>query len=278
MAAGFPACWASVLGCELDSEPDADSQSLLMIVAALLLSAGAGLFPPGEGPAPDPSVVKLGAVVALEPGDRGPQVEFLQQRFAKGGFRPGDVDGEFGGATYQAVLAFQKHHGLERDGIFRPDDWDLLSQAATVRLREEADRIEIDLGKQVLYLVDDHEVQAVLPVSSGNGGTFVNYTGSTVRAQTPEGKYSFYKERNYYHRSYLGAMYKPYYFRGGYAIHGSPSVPGYPASHGCVRVTNADMDFLREHLDLGMKVYVYGQRTENPPGITYGPSLESVAA
>jgi lipoprotein-anchoring transpeptidase ErfK/SrfK len=73
-------------------------------------------------------------------------------------------------------------------------------------------------------------------------------------------------------------MYKPYYFRGGYAIHGSPSVPGYPASHGCVRVTNADMDFLRDHLDLGMTVYVYGQRTENPPGVTYGPPLQSVAA
>jgi peptidoglycan hydrolase-like protein with peptidoglycan-binding domain len=258
--------------------PDVEHHPSPVIIAAILLSVGATVFPPGEGPAPDPSVVELGAVVALEPGDRGPQVEFLQQRLERAGFRPGEVDGEFGGATYQAVMAFQKQHDLERDGIFRPDDWDLLDQAATVRLREEADRIEIDLGKQVLYLVDNHQVQAVLPVSSGNGGTFINYTGRAVRAQTPEGKYSFYMQRNYHHRSYLGAMYKPYYFRGGYAIHGSPSVPGYPASHGCVRVTNADMDFLRDHLDLGMTVYVYGQRTENPPGVKYGPSLQNVAA
>lgn len=250
----------------------------MITIAALLLSTGLTMFPPGEGPPPDPDIVQLGTVVALEPGDRGPQVEFLQRRLGRAGFRPGEIDGEFGRATYQAVMAFQKHHGLERDGVFRPDNWDLLSDTATVRLRPEGDRVEIDLEKQVLYLVDDHKVQAVVPVSSGNGGTFVNYTGRSVRAQTPEGQYSFYKERNYYHRSYLGAMYKPYYFRGGYAIHGSPNVPGYPASHGCVRVTNDDMDYLREYLDIGMTIYVYGQRTENPPGVTYGPSrLTSIA-
>ena len=59
-------------------------------------------------------------------------------------------------------------------------------------------------------------------------------------------------------------MYKPYYFRGGYALHGSLSVPSYPASHGCIRVTNSDMDYLRQHLELGMSVYVYGKNTTAP--------------
>jgi lipoprotein-anchoring transpeptidase ErfK/SrfK len=31
-------------------------------------------------------------------------------------------------------------------------------------------------------------------------------------------------------------MYYPSYFSGGYAIHGSPSVPAGPVSHGCVRI------------------------------------------
>ena len=31
------------------------------------------------------------------------------------------------------------------------------------------------------------------------------------------------------------SLYNPLYFQGGYAIHGSPSVPARPASHGCVR-------------------------------------------
>ncbi len=65
--------------------------------------------------------------------------------------------------------------------------------------------------------------------------------------------------------SYLGELYNPYYFLGGYAIHGSPSVPNYPASHGCIRVTNWDMDLLREHLEVGQTLYIYGFRTEAPP-------------
>lgn len=235
---------------------------------AIMLSAALGFFPPGEGPAPDPDRVELDAVVSLERGDYGPLVEHLQIRLTNAGFRPGETDGTYGKATYQAVLAFQKHHELERDGVFEPADWDLLDSKATVRLRSESDRIELDLGKQVLYLVKDDAVEAVVGISSGNGGRFTNYAGRSVTATTPEGKYSFFFERNYNHTSYLGTMYKPFYFSGGYAIHGSPSVPGYPASHGCVRVTNADMDYLRTEFELGMTVYLYGFRTENPSGLT----------
>ena len=239
----------------------------------ILLASALSLFPPGEGPGPDPDAVQLDQRVALERGDHGPLVEHLQVRLGIAGFRPGDVDGEYGRATYQAVLAFEKYHELERNGVFEPAEWELLDVAPTVRLRSERSRIEIDLDKQVLYLVKDNAVDAVVGISSGNGATFTNYTGRQVTARTPEGEFSFYLERNYNHRSYLGTMYKPFYFYGGYAIHGSPSVPGYPASHGCVRVTNDDMDFLRTELELGMSVYLYGNRTENPPGITIPVAL-----
>jgi lipoprotein-anchoring transpeptidase ErfK/SrfK len=52
-------------------------------------------------------------------------------------------------------------------------------------------------------------------------------------------------------------MYSPWYFYGGYAIHGSSSVPPYPASHGCVRVTTWDADFLSHHLEIGIPVHVW---------------------
>ena len=240
------------------------------VLASVILSVAVGFFPPGEGPAEARSVAANPVVdVALAPGDSGADVERLQFELTRNGFRPSTkIDGQFGGGTYQAVLAFQKHHGLERDGVFRPEHWELLDGTLTARYRPEPDRVEIDVGRQVLYLIEQHRVTAVLPVSTGNGGTFRNYTGNLVRASTPEGKFTFYMERNYNHTSYLGSMYRPYYFRGGYAIHGSPSVPPGPASHGCVRVTNSDMDWLRPHLDLGMTVYVYGLRTENPPAPT----------
>ena len=42
----------------------------------------------------------------------------------------------------------------------------------------------------------------------------------------------------------LGRLYRPRYFNGGIAVHGYPSVPSTPASHGCVRVTLGAMDHL----------------------------------
>lgn len=244
----------------------------------MLVLAGTLAFGPGDGPAPDLNAVQLDAVTSLERGDYGPLVEHLQVRLENVGFRPGEIDGEYGKATYQAVLAFQKHHDLERDGVFHHDQWDYLTLKPAVRLRSDATRIEVDLGKQVLYIVEDDVVQNVLGISSGDGSTFVNYTGREVRAHTPEGSYSFYMERNYNHTSYLGTLYKPYYFRGGYAIHGSPSVPAHPASHGCVRVTNDDMDFLRTKLEIGMPIVVYGQRTENPAGLAMSTFTAAIPA
>lgn len=45
------------------------------------------------------------------------------------------------------------------------------------------------------------------------------------------------------------------YFCEGFA-HGSHSVPDYPASHGCVRVTLADVDPLFDRIAIGTPVFV----------------------
>ena len=55
----------------------------------------------------------------------------------------------------------------------------------------------------------------------------------------------------------LGTLYRPLYFEGGYAIHGSPYVPSYPDSHGCVRLSNVDMDWLFDLVGKGMPVSVF---------------------
>jgi lipoprotein-anchoring transpeptidase ErfK/SrfK len=57
----------------------------------------------------------------------------------------------------------------------------------------------------------------------------------------------------------LGSMYRPKYFRGGWAVHGSGSIPPWPASHGCVRVSNAAMDWMWDTwgAPLGTAVHVY---------------------
>ena len=74
---------------------------------------------------------------------------------------------------------------------------------------------------------------------------------------TPVGRFAIGRKVPGYDPSPLGVLYKPMYFYGGYAIHGNPSVPPYPASHGCVRVPNFVADRLYESEPYGEAVIVY---------------------
>ncbi|GMA85480.1 hypothetical protein GCM10025868_07300 [Angustibacter aerolatus] len=55
------------------------------------------------------------------------------------------------------------------------------------------------------------------------------------------------------------SLWRPKYFFQGWAFHGSNSIPGYPASHGCARLSNAAIDHLWSSGDApaGRKVIVY---------------------
>ncbi|MFQ5555499.1 MAG: L,D-transpeptidase family protein [Acidimicrobiia bacterium] len=197
-------------------------------------------------------------------GDDGIWVGALNRRLADAGFHP-DVGNEFGRRTRHAVYALQKHHGLETTGRITEDMWDLLDVPIRLPVRAERNRVEVDLAKQVLYLVEEGSVTLVLPISSGSGEAYRNGRGGISRARTPEGKYTFDWKVNGVRRSYLGTLYNPYYFHSaGYAIHGSPSVPNFPASHGCIRLTYWDMDLIKTKIELGWSIYVYGQRTPPP--------------
>jgi Uncharacterized protein conserved in bacteria len=58
--------------------------------------------------------------VPLKPGDTGAQVEVLQTALVALGYDPGKVDGDYGTATTNAVIAFQKASGLTADGVVGP--------------------------------------------------------------------------------------------------------------------------------------------------------------
>ena len=208
----------------------------------------------------------------LPPGSSGSQVALLQERLTEAGLFRGSIDGVFGRATLGAVYAFQKLYGMERSGTFRARDWLLLDRKIRgPGTAPEADRVEVDLSRQILYLIEAGEVTAVFPVSSANGGSYRNATGRMISATTPEGRFTFQRSRGGWWESYLGFLYRPFYFYGGYAIHGSSSVPPVPASHGCVRVHIEDMDFLATRLSLGMPVYVYGDEIKRDVLITPPP-------
>ncbi len=242
-----------------------------IVVVAMLANAPADVAPaPAEVPPAQTDVAGLDMTAPtwrppaeLVYGDNGMWVGALNQRLADAGFSS-DAGYEFGRKTRHAVYAVQKHHGLDTTGVFTEEMWPLLDETIRLPRRQERNRVEVDLGKQVLYLVEEGQVSMVLPISSGSGGTYRGRNGGLARANTPEGKFTFERKIDGLRRSYLGTLWNPFYFRGGYAIHGSPSVPNYPASHGCIRLTMWDIDTVKTRIDLGWTIYVYGKRTEPP--------------
>ncbi|HMA10036.1 MAG TPA: peptidoglycan-binding domain-containing protein [Ramlibacter sp.] len=60
------------------------------------------------------------SAAVLRLGDKGQAVKALQAALLERGFNPGLVDGEFGGGTQAAVMAFQRSEGLLADGIAGP--------------------------------------------------------------------------------------------------------------------------------------------------------------
>jgi PKD repeat protein len=147
-----------------------------------------------------------------------------------------------------AVYAFQKVHGLPRTGVVDARFWRVLAGSGVPRPRYAgpANHIEIDKGRQVLYVVRNGRVALIVPISTaGIAGTF-----------TPVGRFSVYRKVTGFDPSPLGTLYDPMYFTGGYAIHGNPSVPPYPASHGCVRVPMWIAPLLYATTPYGETVYV----------------------
>src|SRR5205823_1166524 len=99
--------------------------------------------------------------------------------------------------------------------------------------------LEIDKGHQVLYVVRGGQIALIVPVSTaGIPGHF-----------TPEGRFAIYRKVVGFDPSPLGTLYDPMYFTGGYAVHGNPSVPPYPASHGPLS-TEGLRELFTEILDL----------------------------
>jgi len=185
----------------------------------------------------------------------------LQQRLTELGYWNGKADGNFGGTTQQAVYALQKAAGIGRDGSVGPITQKALDQGVRPTARSKAGSgylVEIDLTKQLLMFVKGGQVIATLNTSTGSNQHYV-YKGDTFLADTPTGHFKVGRQIDGVRHGPLGDLYRPKYFNGGIAVHGSPSIPPYPASHGCARVSNAAINWIwsTNKLPLKTKVWVY---------------------
>ena len=170
----------------------------------------------------------------------------------------GGVDGQFGYGTEQGVIAFQKVNGLARTGRATDDVLAALSGAAQpppLVPGGGSDRVEIDLARQVLFLYKGGSLARTIMISTGSGRHYCE-KGDCGDAVTPSGSYRVGAKILGLHISPLGELWNPLFFNRGIAIHGSPSVPTYPASHGCVRIPMSDSGWFFEQVPSGTPVYV----------------------
>ena len=221
----------------------------VLFLPLLLLTGGAGAAAAATAASHTASAAVSTSKPVLRLGSQGAAVVTLQKRLtALHYFDVGRIDGVFGSNTYHAVVAFQKVQRIGRDGIVGPATWSKLASPLRPKPRypKSTSSLEVNLTRQVVYYVSGRSVARILDASTGKPAT-----------PTPTGRFEIFRRINGWHRSPLGYLYRPNYFYKGYAVHGYTSVPAYPASHGCVRITIPTMDRMWAALRLNMPVAIY---------------------
>lgn len=165
------------------------------------------------------------------------EIKEAEQRLSEMGYGAGKVDGVIDAVTRSAVIAFQKMEGRKVTGRLGREDFAAIMSAEAPQSRESGySHVEVDIDRQVLLVIDDEgTVKRVLPVSTGSNEHY-SENGMSGLAYTPRGRFRIYSKLSGWKRSPLGLLYYPNYFSGGVAIHGNPSVPHEPQSHGCTRI------------------------------------------
>jgi peptidoglycan hydrolase-like protein with peptidoglycan-binding domain len=239
-----------------------------LLVAAAVVSA---TIPAGvAGASPSAAVVDRPIRLPhLSPGDGGDGVLLLQTRLAAAGFYHHDLDGTFGPETASAVVAFHKYLGRARTDEFDTIDWHLLNNLPDPGLPDRGDAtdfVEVDLTRQLLFVIRDGAIEGIVPVSTGGGHTYWSARNrSYARASTPRGDFTL-RWRQYgwvTDRTTGWSVYKYWAFSDFYGLHGYRSVPTTPASHGCVRLHVWDADWIEHRLFIGMTVHIWD--TPPPP-------------
>jgi hypothetical protein len=176
----------------------------------------------------------------LRVGMKGAAIKRLQQRLAALKYYPGSADGNFGLNTEEAVWAFQEVQGLPGEDYVSSAMQKALANPRSPKVlvpKGGANRIEINLGIEVLVLYKNNQVQLISHVSSGGGYYFCSPGGGCGYAITPTGNFHTLSYFPGWLQVPLGEMYNPVFFLGtAYAIHGDIPVPLQPVSHGCVRI------------------------------------------
>jgi lipoprotein-anchoring transpeptidase ErfK/SrfK len=202
-------------------------------------------------------VATLVAGVGVRPAEAASgsaAVREAQTKLSQLGYPVGPIDGIDGARNRQGLCAWRRLEGrtVSRAALTSSD---LKAIRATTRLPNatKGRGVTVDRTCQTVYYRQDGRWRKVLIASTGSSGTLPR-----------KGDYQVQRKRAGWHTSSLYPasspnMYNTLYFDRAIAIHGSKSVPAYPASKGCVRVTPKGADYLFARMKVGDPVRVIGR-------------------
>ena len=180
----------------------------------------------------------------------GSELKQAQARLAEMGYGKG------------GLIAFQKYERRKPTGQLNRAEFDAIINATAPQAKDSGYKhVEVDLDRQVLLLTDeDGQVKKVLPVSTGSNKHY-REKGMSGLAYTPRGRFRIYGKMSGWRKSPLGLLYYPNYFSDGLAIHGNPSVPHSPQSHGCIRIPMSAAVEMSRELPVGTIVLIYDNQS-----------------
>ena len=232
-------------------------------------------------------IVKTDLKGSVSKGSFGDDVRSVQKRLAELGFAPGQVDGQFGSQTQQAVWAYEKlilrTPRADATGKVTNDMWHGMQDTIIISPRRPGNgtHVEIYLPEQVAIVFTDNAPTLVLHISSGTGEKWCELVTQDTDAEglpldppvvkdvcgisrTPGGVFHLKKMVQGDRVGPLGRMFNPVYFNFGIAIHGAKEIPLHPASHGCIRIHRAISDTFQNYVQKGNAVFVWGEDGREP--------------
>jgi lipoprotein-anchoring transpeptidase ErfK/SrfK len=152
-------------------------------------------------------------------------------------------------------------------------------EALAQESRPVARRVVVSIPDRQLALLEDGDVVKIYPVAVGAAATPSPAGSYTIAVRIPHptwygpGKVVPPGKSNPLGPRWIGLS------RKGYGIHGTsnPRSIGHPASHGCIRMRNSDVEELFGMVETGDSVELYAERTGEVARI-FSPAAAAIAS
>ncbi|HNX63261.1 MAG TPA: peptidoglycan-binding protein [Candidatus Limiplasma sp.] len=214
----------------------------------------------------------------LSRGSTGDQVKLVQQRLTDLGYFSGPISGNYMNKTQDAVKQFQQNNGLKADGVTGEDTWNILfddtqalNASASPRPTPEPTpipyAITVDVNNQITTVYGrDDKGGYTIPVRQMVCSTGMVATPSDVGVWTLNGKkarWCFFSKYGSYAQywtrinAYI-AFHSVIYNQVDYNAMSKKSynLLGSRASHGCIRLLNADAKWIYDNVGEGVQVTI----------------------